>query len=50
MDGEEKKTEAEILETEDVVRIMIPLCCKEGWDTCPHTVKYPKKRKPNIGI
>lgn len=32
------------------VRISIPQCCREGWETCKHLVKKQKKVKTNIGL
>lgn len=31
-------------------RFEIPICCREGWKSCPHTVKPIKKQKVNIGL
>ena len=30
--------------------IKIPDCCTEGWKSCPHVVKRPKKEKTNIAL
>ena len=30
--------------------MIIPQCCREGWDTCPHVLKKQKKVKRNIGL
>jgi len=32
------------------VEIMIPMCCREGWSSCIHCAKKPKKNKRNIGL
>jgi len=33
------------------IRIIIPKCCQEGWDTCEHYVgRAKKKEKTNIGL
>lgn len=29
---------------------IVPQCCREGWESCPHTVKRQKKVKTNIGL
>ena len=39
-----------IVAEEKVVRMIIPECCREGWDSCPHVIKKPKKTKTNIGL
>lgn len=44
---EENKTE--ILET-SVEKIQIPLCCQEGWASCPHVVRRQRPAKRNIGL
>ena len=28
----------------------VPVCCREGWESCPHAVKRPKPTKKNIGL
>lgn len=29
----------------------VPICCREGWDNCPHVVnREVKKTKGNIGL
>lgn len=29
----------------------VPICCREGWDNCPHVVKRQNKKiKNNIGL
>lgn len=43
---EDEKKEAEVLEP----KIIIPQCCREGWENCPHQVRRPKKTKKNIGL
>lgn len=30
--------------------ILIPECCRENWDSCPHGVKRQKPIKTNIGL
>ena len=35
----------------DVTDIIIPECCREGWESCPHVVnRPPKETKQNIGL
>lgn len=29
---------------------IIPRCCEELWDNCPHVLKKQKKRKSNVGL
>jgi hypothetical protein len=38
-------------EKEPDFRWEIPICCREGWDTCIHTTKRDDKpKKTNIGL
>lgn len=38
-------------EKEEPIIMLIPDCCREHWDTCPHVVnKDYKPRKGNIGL
>lgn len=32
------------------IKIIIPQCCRENWDTCIHVIPKPKKKKRNIGM
>ncbi len=32
------------------IRIIIPQCCREGWDSCTHVSPKPQKKKRNIGM
>lgn len=34
----------------EMVSILIPQCCREGWKNCPHVVKKQKPVKRNIGL
>lgn len=34
----------------DLVNIIIPECCREGWETCPHVAKRERPRRGNIGL
>lgn len=47
--NETKETKTDILKPEQVT-FLIPECCREGWDTCPHVVKRVKPTKKNIGL
>ncbi len=31
-------------------QIIIPQCCREGWESCPHVAKKVKKKKYNVGL
>lgn len=35
---------------EELPSIIIPECCREGWESCPHVAKPIKKTKTNIGL
>lgn len=39
----------EPLESE-VINIIIPECCREGHDDCPHVLKRDKPKKGNIAV
>lgn len=41
--------EPEIIETEPGVW-QLPECCKENWESCPHTVKRQSKKRTNKGL
>jgi len=42
--------EEKIIEIDEFTMI-IPECCREGWDSCPHVINRPKKpTKRNIGL
>lgn len=30
--------------------VIIPQCCREGWENCPHQTKRTKKIKQNVGL
>lgn len=32
------------------VSILIPQCCREGWESCIHIAKKQKKLKTNVGL
>lgn len=42
-----KKEEVQVV---DNFNLVIPECCREGWDSCPHVVKPYKKTKTNVGL
>lgn len=46
---QENKKETEILEI-DNFNWIVPQCCVEGWASCPHVLKKPKKVKKNVGL
>ena len=29
---------------------IIPECCRELWDSCPHVVKKERPKKQNVGL
>lgn len=34
-----------------VIEVIIPICCREGHDDCPHVINRPEKpAKKNIGV
>lgn len=45
--NKERKEEA-VLEKE--FKMIIPICCREGWDSCVHVVQRQKPTKRNIGL
>jgi len=53
--NEEQKTKVEVpkkpeVKTTEVVNIIIPQCCREGWKTCPHVLKRNRPTKRNVGL
>lgn len=48
-DEENKEEETRIL-VADGVNVIIPKCCVEGWDSCPHTVQKQRPDKRNVGL
>lgn len=37
--------------TVEIVSAMIPDCCREGWEDCPHVVNREViRRKRNVGL
>ena len=48
-DDETEAAKAKILNKEEIM-VMIPQCCREGWDTCKHVPKPQRKEKRNIGV
>lgn len=47
--NEEKEIQEEVLIV-DNFNWVIPECCREGWDSCPHVVKRDTKAKRNIAL
>lgn len=44
-------TEAPVIIIKDSpIEVMIPDCCKEGWEDCRHVAKKERKQKQNIGL
>lgn len=43
-----------IIQSEKFVKeqtaVIIPQCCRENWDSCPHKVKRNREIKKNIGL
>lgn len=39
----------ELLE-QDRLNVIIPICCREGWESCPHVAKKEKAKKRNIAV
>lgn len=37
-------------EKDEKIVIEIPICCREGWDSCVHVAKPIKKKKQNVGL
>lgn len=46
---EKRKENVEVKEI-SYLDIKIPDCCTEGWKSCPHVLKRPKKEKTNIAL
>ena len=38
------------LEPGETFNMIIPECCREGWETCEHVPKKQRKSKVNIGL
>lgn len=30
--------------------MIIPRCCREGWESCPHVARKKKSKKSNVGL
>lgn len=45
---EPKKEEVKVIDP--LVNMIIPICCREGWDSCTHVVQKPKKQKIQIAL
>lgn len=48
-DQKEKNTPSILMDSKQI-DILIPICCREGWETCPHVSKKQKKVKKNVGL
>lgn len=43
----------DVAKEHEPIIMLIPDCCREHWDSCPHVVNksdYQKKKKRNIGL
>ena len=47
---EEKREETTTILNTTVPHAIIPQCCRESWDDCPHKVQKPIVNRRNIGI
>ena len=45
--GTQKEEEILIIGVENMI---IPECCREGWESCPHVPKRQRVSKKNIGM
>ena len=45
----EENNEPTIIEV-DELNIIIPQCCREGWDDCPHAVHKEREKPKNIAL
>lgn len=47
----EKEQGKEQVKEPERINIIIPQCCREGWDSCKHSVKKEKvKRRRQVGL
>lgn len=49
MDNEKENLKEEV-QVVDNFNWIVPECCREGWKSCPHTVRRQKTSKRNIGL
>ena len=47
---EEQKEEAPALLNELQLAMLIPACCREGREDCPHVLRREKPKKGNVGV
>jgi hypothetical protein len=47
MEKEPQEPEIRVI---DPLLMIIPDCCKEGWESCKHVVRKPKPKKSNVGL
>lgn len=44
----------EVIEPKPIIigpeHMIIPECCREGWDSCPHIPKKQRRAKHNVGL
>jgi hypothetical protein len=50
MPHDEGKEEGTEVLTDEQLPFIIPECCREGWESCPHTVKRERPRRGNIAV
>lgn len=50
MDNNKEELEVENIQVVENFNWIVPQCCREGWESCPHGVKKQKKTKNNIGL
>lgn len=50
IEGRVTSTEGMTFETSQRPNVLIPICCREGWESCIHTAKKQKKVKTNVGL
>lgn len=46
----EQEEPAQLASGDQLPRFLIPECCREGWDDCPHTVRKPDPVRRNIAL
>lgn len=47
--NESSSQDIKIVKDSDVL-MLIPACCREGFESCTHVLKKEKPRKRNIGL
>ena len=49
-EGKSKTEEVKEEVKKERIEIIIPQCCREGWDSCKHVAKKVKLKKQNVGL